>query len=46
MAELGLSRFRLDWVLVHELALGPAPRAERHLDRLSEAGVTNRNRSK
>jgi hypothetical protein len=30
----------VDWVLVQELAVGPAPRAERHLDRLSEAGLT------
>ena len=32
-------RFRLDWVLVEELAIGPAPRADRHLDRLQEAGI-------
>jgi predicted protein tyrosine phosphatase len=32
-------RFRIDWVLVNELAIGPAPRAERHLDRLADAGV-------
>ena len=32
-------RFRLDWVLVEELAIGPAPRADRHLDRLHEAGI-------
>ena len=32
-------RFRLDWVLVDELAIGPAPRAQRHLDRLQEAGI-------
>ena len=32
-------RFRIDWVLVDELAIGPAPRAPRHLDRLSEAGI-------
>jgi len=32
-------RFRLDWVLVDELAIGPAPRADRHLDRLQEAGI-------
>ena len=23
--------FRIDWVLVNELAIGPAPRQERHL---------------
>ncbi len=33
------SRFRVDWVLVNELAIGPAPRAERHLDRLEAEGV-------
>ena len=32
-------RFRLDWVLVEELAIGPAPWADRHLDRLQEAGI-------
>jgi hypothetical protein len=32
-------RFRLDWVLVEELAIGPAPRADRHLDRLQEVGI-------
>ena len=31
--------FRIDWVLVDQLAIGPAPRAERHLDRLHEAGL-------
>ena len=31
--------FRIDWVLVDQIAIGPAPRAERHLDRLSEAGI-------
>ncbi|MEB3353862.1 MAG: dual specificity protein phosphatase [Cyanobacteriota bacterium] len=29
----------MTWVLVDELALGPAPRAERHLDRLELEGV-------
>ena len=33
------SRFRIDWVLVDELAIGPAPRATRHLDRLEEQGI-------
>ncbi len=33
------SRFRVDWVLVNELAIGPAPRAERHLERLQAEGV-------
>jgi len=32
-------RFQLNWVLVEELAIGPAPRSERHLDRLQEAGI-------
>ena len=31
--------FRIDWVLVDQLAIGPAPRAERHLDRLREEGI-------
>jgi hypothetical protein len=33
------SRFRWDWVLVQELAVGPAPRACRHLDRLRADGI-------
>jgi len=33
------SRFQIHWVLVEELALGPAPRSERHLDRLADEGV-------
>ena len=33
------SRFRIDWVLIQELAIGPAPRAERHLDCLESEGV-------
>ena len=33
------SRFRIDWVLVHELAIGPAPRVERHLERLADQGM-------
>lgn len=33
------SRFQLHWVLVDELAIGPAPRAERHLARLADAGI-------
>ena len=32
-------RFRIDWVLVGELAIGPAPRAPRHLERLADAGI-------
>ena len=31
--------FRIDWLLVDELAIGPAPRAERHIDRLREEGI-------
>ena len=33
------SRFRIDWILVDELAIGPAPRSSRHLDRLEEQGI-------
>jgi len=33
------SRFPVSWVLVGELALGPAPLAGRHLDRLEAEGV-------
>ena len=32
--------FRIDWVLVDQLAIGPAPKADRHLDRLREAGIS------
>ena len=32
-------RFRIDWVLVNQIALGPAPRTEQHLQQLSDAGV-------
>ena len=32
-------RFQIDWVLVKELAIGPAPRAGRHVLRLQDAGV-------
>jgi hypothetical protein len=31
--------FRISWVLNNSLAVGPAPRAERHLDRLESEGV-------
>jgi len=34
-----IQRFRIDWVLANELALGPAPRADRHLKRLEAAGI-------
>ena len=33
------NRFRIDWLLSNELAIGPAPRAIRHLDRLEDQGV-------
>ena len=32
-------RFRLSWVLVDALAVGPAPLRERHLDRLEAEGI-------
>ena len=35
----GQRRYRISWVLVNELAVGPAPWAERHLDCLEQAGV-------
>ncbi|MCP9773631.1 dual specificity protein phosphatase family protein [Synechococcus sp. Tobar12-5m-g] len=31
--------FRISWVLTDALAVGPAPRAQRHLDRLEGEGV-------
>ena len=34
------ARFSLSWVLVGELALGPAPQAERHLDHLETERIT------
>ena len=37
--QLMPSRFRIDWVLVDELAIGPAPRATRQLDRLQEQRI-------
>ena len=39
MPRPNYSRFRLNWVLVNELAIGPAPRAEHHLDHLQDAKV-------
>ena len=33
------SRFQIDWVLVDELAIGPAPSSHRHLDRLEHQGI-------
>ena len=32
-------RFKLSWVLIDELAVGPAPKEERHLDYLEAEGV-------
>jgi len=32
-------RFKLSWVLIDELAVGPAPRAERHLEYLEAEGI-------
>ena len=32
-------RFRIDWVLVNQIALGPAPRTAKHLQQLSDTGV-------
>ena len=34
-----IQRFRIDWVLTNDLAIGPAPRADRHLERLEAAGI-------
>jgi hypothetical protein len=34
-----MERFKLDWVLVDELAIGPAPVEVSHLDLLHEAGI-------
>ena len=31
--------FQVDWVLIDELAIGPAPRKQRHLDRLHELRI-------
>tara|TARA_A100001388_G_C28636782_1_gene435047 strand:- start:340 stop:798 length:459 start_codon:yes stop_codon:yes gene_type:complete len=33
------SHFKVDWVLVNELAIGPAPKKERHLLMLKENGI-------
>jgi protein-tyrosine phosphatase len=33
------THFRLSWVLANELAVGTAPLAQRHLDRLEQEGV-------
>ncbi len=34
-----MPRFKIDWVLVNELSIGPAPTAERHLSRLKDNGI-------
>ena len=39
MAVSPKQRFRIDWVLVNQLAVGPAPRTQQHLQRLADAGV-------
>ena len=31
--------FRIDWVLVDQVAIGPAPRTQLHLDRLHDEGI-------
>ena len=31
--------FRIDWVLVNQLAVGPAPRTPQHLQQLADSGV-------
>ena len=31
--------FQVDWVLIDAIAIGPAPRHSRHLDRLHELGI-------
>ena len=31
--------FRIDWVLVNQLAVGPAPRTDQHLQQLADDGV-------
>ena len=32
-------RFKIDWVLINELAIGPAPRTDLHLEKLKAAGI-------
>ena len=39
MAVSPQQRFRIDWVLVNQLAVGPAPRTAQHLQQLADAGV-------
>ena len=33
------SRFKIDWVLINELAIGPAPKKEKHLLMLKDLGI-------
>jgi len=33
------SKFNFDWVLIDELAVGPAPRKQRHIELLISAGI-------
>ena len=37
---IAISAFPISWVLVQDLALGPAPVAPRHLNRLESEGIT------
>ena len=31
--------FQVDWILIDQLAIGPAPKADRHVDRLHREGI-------
>ncbi len=31
--------FKIDWILIDELAIGPAPISERHIHRLKDSGI-------
>lgn len=33
------SKFKLDWVLIDEMAIGPAPRKQHHIELLISAGI-------
>lgn len=35
------SHFKIDWILINELAIGPAPREEKHLLMLKEHGINS-----
>ena len=39
MAVSPQPHFRIDWVLVNQLDVGPAPRTQQHLQKLADAGV-------